>query len=684
MNFKELIKIPVPPAPQTDIPAEVIVFVPSTYYQEGGYNKTVKNYIYLAEIVDKMLIVTVYQGGNFSWRTFVTDTDYCTQKAGNPKKSTASVEKITEYGQSYIPFDGAGETIKRYVDTFYRYDILPPSNLWHHLEQGMDTVNALQTRIRKKKTAERHRKIREATEECMLEIRPPVKAFTEWLKHQSRSIKIIYHTGDDYGVCTHCLKKVERGKAKWKHRQHITCPHCRKKAELICSGRFRDGRIEVHTELFWYVQKTSEGCCTRGFRVNYDLCKNTVYGKENSVPITHDWNKSMDCYEICRVFLDRNGNVDKSFIWDNFMQTGENYWCRNGDVFFNAWFYTGNLRQALSNYPQLKYIPWDKVTQIVEQGYIFDIIKTLIRRPWIEYLIKVGMKSLAHDYLYNRYDTIKASEFVNGKTDTNAKPQSLAHILGLNRRQLREIIPYDPDIRELNLYKLLLRNRAGLEEWKPLRDYSNCYKEISLALEYQPVSRYLKYIAEQAELYQQQDYGDIMTVIIDYDDYLREAKDAEYNMEDTATINPKNLITAHSDSQIDSDLVYYRQTYEKYADELAAAAENIAKVKGITYEDKQYRIAPIMSWEELFNESKCLRHCVASYAKKYADGNCIIFGVRNISAPDIPMYTLELSGNFKYVQQCRGFKNKSAPENVMEVVKKWQKNLVAKNIKKAG
>lgn len=686
MNFKELIKIPVPPAPQTDIPAETTVYVKREYYG-GGYDKTVKNFLYLAEIMDKMLVVTVYHGGEFMWRTFVTDTDYCTQKAGNPKKSTAGVWALIDYSQSYIPVDGAGETVKRYVDMFHKYDALPPGSYWHQLEQGLETVNSLQTRIRNQRTAERHRKIRESTEECMLEIRPPVKAFAEWLKHQSSSIKIIYHTGDDYGVCTHCLKKVERGKAKWKHRQNITCPHCRKTAELMCSGRFQDGRIEVHTEYFWYAQKTSRGCCVRAFKVYYNLCKNTTYGADEDpvIPITYEWNMTIGYYEACRVFLDLNGSIDKSFVWGNFMQTGSNYWCRSGDVYYHARFYTGNLRQALSNYKQLKYIPWDKVAKISDKNfYFFDTIKKLIRRPWIEYLIKVGMKSLAFDYLSQYHDEISASEFVNGKTGTDTKPQSLAHILGLNRRELREIIPYDPDRKELELYKLMLRNRAGLEEWKLLKGYSEKYKSIAFALEYQPVSRYMRYIAEQAELYQQQDYGGLNTVISDYADYIQEAIDANYNMEDTATINPKSLIAAHTDSEIDARLEHYKKEYAKYADKLAAAAENITKVKGITYEDEQYRIAPVISWEELFNESKCLRHCVASYAKRYADGQCIIFGIRNISTPDTPMYTLELSGDFQRIWQCRGFKNHDAPEKIMKIVEKWQKNLVAKNTKKAG
>lgn len=682
MNFKELIKIPIPSAPQTDIPAKASVFVKSPYYTKGGYNKTVKNFLYLAEIIEDMLIVTVYHGGEFMWRTFIDDTDYCTQKADNPRKSTAGVYSLTDYDQTYIPINGAGKTVKRYVDKYHKYDDL---HTYKSLEAGIAKVEALQEHIRKSKTAERHRKIREATEECMLEIRPPIKPFTEWIKHQSSSIYIIYHTGDSFGVCTHCLKKVERGKSKWKHRQDIVCPHCRKRAKLLCSGRFRDGRIECHTEMFWYTQKTRSGCCVRLFETYYNLCKNTTYGydKEELTPITNEWIIGIGSYERARVFLDPNGCIDQSFVWGNFMQMGENYWCRTNNVFLYAGFYTGNLRQALSNYEQLKYIPWNKVAQIAEKTYFFETIKTLIKRPWIEYLLKVGLNSLAYDFLKERYDERSAAEFADGKKNPE-KNTSLAHILGLDRRRLREIMPYNPDIKELKLYKFLLRNRAGLEEWKFLKGFKDFYWRIYKALEYQPVSRYIRYIETQADLYFRGDYGSMVNVIEDYADYLSEAERADYNMEDTATINPKSLIIAHADSEIDARLENYKRNYAKYADELAAAAENIAKVKGIFYEDQHYRIAPIMSWEELLNESKILRHCVATYAGKYADGNCIIFGIRNIDTPDTPMYTLELSGDFRNVRQCRGFKNHTPPENIMKAVEKWHKNLILKNTEKAG
>ena len=681
MVFKELIKIPVPPAPETDIPDTTTVHVSATWYGAKAHDKKVNNYIYIAEIDGEMLIVTVYHKGKFKWRTFIGTKEYYTQHTlENPRKSTASVGHISEYSQSYAPINGADQVIRKYVSDMHIYDL---PHTWGNWDDGMKTVAALQKYLRDKKTEARHQRIREATEKCMLEIRPPIKAFTEWIKHQSDDVHIIYHTKDDYGVCTHCMKKVTRG--KWKHRDKITCPHCHKEAQLICSGRLRDGRCERHREFFWYIQKTSEGCCARLFKARYTLCKNTTFGADdgNVIPVTREWNMCIDLYEEGRYFLDYRGKFITGFEWDNFMQTGTPWWCeRNYGLDSPAKLYTGNLRNALSHYEQLKYIPWDKVAKIVEDDCEFTgMLGKIILRPWIEYLIKEKMLKLAKHYLTSTHGEISLSDFYGG-----TKNLSLAHILGLNRRELREIIPYDPTYHGMKLYKYLLRHRAGIDEWKQLVKYADSGELSSIisALEYQPVERYLRYIQAQEKLYQEQNRGDMKAVIGDYADYIREAVNANYDMNNTATINPKNLIAAHADSEIDSKLEGYRRGYEKYADQLADTAAPLKEVKGMVYEDKEFRIVPIMSWTELFNESRVLRHCVATYADKYAEGRCIIIGIRNTNTPDMPMYTLELSPDYKQIRQCRGFKNASAPEKIMAVVDKWHTALISKNTKKAG
>ena len=98
-------------------------------------------------------------------------------------------------------------------------------------------------------------------------------------------------------------------------------------------------------------------------------------------------------------------------------------------------------------------------------------------------------------------------------------------------------------------------------------------------------------------------------------------------------------------------------------------------------------IRPIGSLKELVEEGGKLKHCVASYAKSYAEGSCKLFCIRRQSDPDTPYYTLEL-GKEDNLVQYRGYRNdaenKYQPqEEVRKFVAQWMKKIVeAKKDKK--
>ncbi|MBP1562068.1 MAG: PcfJ domain-containing protein [Oscillospiraceae bacterium] len=678
MNFKELILRPIPPAPITDVPSESSVYEPPQWSGAKGYTRKIRNYLYIAEMDGNLLIVTAYFNGEFAWRTFISDTDYCTQTSvENPKKSTASVGYITQYSQAYVPINGADEVIDEYIKSMHIYSL--PA-VWGRWSEGIKCVEAMQKRIRDLKTAERHRKIREATDRCMLEIRPTVKGFTKWAEKQSDKVYIVYKTAEDFGVCTHCLKQIPKGGQKWEHRKEMVCPHCHKKAVLICSGCFRDGGIENRTEALWYIQKTSEGCCMRLFAADYNLCKNTHWG-DIDIQITPEFSMGISLSEQGRYFINAAGNVCNSFEWGDFMQTHSPYWCNsrnNPDV--NGKVYTGNIRTALDHYEQMRYIPWDKVRKTINKYSPVFVLKRLIECPWIEYLLKMKLDNLVKYCLKSSNYTVNSDQWAH----PTQRPKSLAHILGVTRAELNAIAPYDPTYAEFSLYKYLMRRKSGMAEYQQLAPYAKYYRDMVNAMEYQPVSRYIRYINEQAVVYQTHDAGDITAVISDYSDYIRDAVNAEYNMDDTATINPHDLFTAHAEAEIDERLKSYDKQYSKYADELALKTAEVVKIKGITLCGKEYAIAPLMTWGELYNESKYLRHCVATYADRYAKGSCIILGVRNANSPKVPMVTVELSPDLKHIRQARGYKNGTPCEAVKAFIEEWHKQLLAKNIEKAG
>ena len=68
-------------------------------------------------------------------------------------------------------------------------------------------------------------------------------------------------------------------------------------------------------------------------------------------------------------------------------------------------------------------------------------------------------------------------------------------------------------------------------------------------------------------------------------------------------------------------------------------------------------IRPCANEEELILEGKLLHHCVATYAKSYAEGRTAILFIRRTSEPDKPFFTLEFDEKAKRVRQNRGLRN---------------------------
>ena len=95
-----------------------------------------------------------------------------------------------------------------------------------------------------------------------------------------------------------------------------------------------------------------------------------------------------------------------------------------------------------------------------------------------------------------------------------------------------------------------------------------------------------------------------------------------------------------------------RKTRELHR-ELSGAAK---KWSGYAWQSDGLLIRPIVSYRELVTEGQKLKHCVANYAKSYAQGQCKLFCIRRETAPEEPYYTLEL-GKDNALRQYRGYRN---------------------------
>ena len=65
-----------------------------------------------------------------------------------------------------------------------------------------------------------------------------------------------------------------------------------------------------------------------------------------------------------------------------------------------------------------------------------------------------------------------------------------------------------------------------------------------------------------------------------------------------------------------------------------------------------------------------MQHCVGTYGRRVAEGQCFILFIRRAAEPDKAFYTVEIKPDLKKLQvvQCRGYRNNDrSPEEREEV-----------------
>lgn len=87
---------------------------------------------------------------------------------------------------------------------------------------------------------------------------------------------------------------------------------------------------------------------------------------------------------------------------------------------------------------------------------------------------------------------------------------------------------------------------------------------------------------------------------------------------------------------------------------------------------------PIRSWEELYDEGRSMRHCVASYEPDVAEGSYFVYAVLH---PDYGRATLGIRRNWLdwedeawRIEELRGKANRDAPEGLWRLVEDWIRN----------
>lgn len=91
------------------------------------------------------------------------------------------------------------------------------------------------------------------------------------------------------------------------------------------------------------------------------------------------------------------------------------------------------------------------------------------------------------------------------------------------------------------------------------------------------------------------------------------------------------------------------------------------------YEDDQFAIITPTNTSEVVREGKVLKHCVASYIKRMAEGNTVILFLRRKTDITKPFYTIEMINGT--VTQIKGFANEKVKDKKLtQFINQWIKS----------
>lgn len=145
-----------------------------------------------------------------------------------------------------------------------------------------------------------------------------------------------------------------------------------------------------------------------------------------------------------------------------------------------------------------------------------------------------------------------------------------------------------------------------------------------------------------------------------YYDYINSSN----SMGSAYTKYPKNLIKVHDIRMKDFKLVESKEKTDLFK-------KNYEKQKMKMNEIDNYIFKQPLEPVDLTIEGQNLNHCVASYVDRVVNNNSLIYFMRDKSAPNISLITIEYSRALNRIVQVRGRFNRRPTEEENEAVKKW-------------
>ncbi len=316
------------------------------------------------------------------------------------------------------------------------------------------------------------------------------------------------------------------------------------------------------------------------------------------------------------------------------------------------------VRPGLLNGTSLENSKFEEYLQCGGSLYPVSYLRLYQRRPKVETLLTSGAGELLTEMIktewmsYAGYSN-QCCQRIPKLIDVDWKAERPSSMLGLNRGELRRAIREEWSVENWKTYKTI-RDRMG--QRVSIADL----KELSLSVVDQittmrlPVLRTSRYLRKQGKNVRY------------LKDYLDMAQKLGYDIKDPAVIYPKNLEVAH-------DRVMMLQKEKEQEGLRQGFRDRKEYLSPLCWECEGILIRPVEDQKELIAEGKTLNHCVGTYAKRHAAGECSILLIRKAEEPDRPWYTLNFNVSTGTVTENRGSRNCARTPEVAAFESAWLK-----------
>lgn len=266
----------------------------------------------------------------------------------------------------------------------------------------------------------------------------------------------------------------------------------------------------------------------------------------------------------------------------------------------------------------------------------------------VEMLMKAGMQRVVADLV--EHGVKNSLAFKWEETDS-------VKGFGLTKRELREFMATKRDIDTIRIYKKLRRMGEQVSMALCEQIMTDLYRQDRVWLA--DAKRWGLRPMQLYRYFQRQNQS-VSAAMSAWHDYINCAQALGYPLQRSNVLLPPDLGKAHDEAS-----EKHRRQLQRQRD---MAEKERLRMMEMAYEDRKkelerkyaveldgYTIVVPRSAQEILDEGRILKHCVAGYAERHMQGRVTILFMRESAAQDKPFLTIEMDGNM--LVQIHGYRN---------------------------